>query len=95
MNTVIAINKKQISFIEKDGWAFTDSLTIAEVLDKVHRNVLQKVGHKKHLFGEANFGPSSYASKQNKKMPMYFLDRDISFCSAALDTTSKTPKFYY
>ena len=64
----------QLVFIE-NGQVVTDSLTVAEVFGKEHKNVVRDIGvqtDKLHKAGESefvklNFEPSSYFDKSNRK----------------------------
>lgn len=62
------------------GKAVVTSLHIAQVFGKVHKNVLQNIevllAGCPPEFGRLNFQLSSYASDQNKPLPMYNLTRD-------------------
>ena len=62
----------------ENGVAMTSSLKIAEVFGKEHKNVISKIREKEHLFGQLNFEQSYYVNDQNKKQPMYLLDRDFT-----------------
>jgi hypothetical protein len=64
-------------FVYHDG-VYTDSLKVAEYFHKRHKNIIQSIEilECSEEFRELNFQPSSYKSKQNKKMPMYRITRD-------------------
>jgi len=62
----------------KNGREVTTSLMVAEVFGKSHGKVIRDI---KNLtcskeFGEANFGSSSYSTKQGKELPMYEITKD-------------------
>ena len=67
---------KQLVFVQKDE-AVTDSLTVAEVFEKNHKEVLRDI---RNLgcsveFAQRNFAQSSYVNSQNKEMPMYHMNK--------------------
>ena len=62
----------------ENGVAMTSSKKIADVFGKDHDKVVRSIKSKMNLFGAANFGESYYVSEQNKKIPMYLLDRDFT-----------------
>lgn len=63
-------------FIE-GGQAVTDSLTIAEVFGKEHKNVLKDIREMEcsDVFRRLNFEQSTYVNSQNKIMPMFYMNR--------------------
>ncbi|MGU8024641.1 Rha family transcriptional regulator [Streptococcus suis] len=70
-------------FVDKKDIARVDSLYVAEVFDKNHKEVLRDIRRivdeesgLSREFAQRNFAPSSYVNKQNKKQPCYFLTRD-------------------
>lgn len=70
-------------FVDKKDIARVDSLYVAEVFEKNHKEVLRDIRRivdeesgLSREFAQRNFAPSSYANKQNKKQPCYFLTRD-------------------
>ena len=75
-----------------DGKATTTSLLIADTFEKKHYNIIQAIDSLlvdlPKDFRALNFQASSYTSKQNKKLPMYFLTRD-AFTLLAMGFTGK------
>lgn len=66
-------------FAEKEsGRAMVSSLTVAEVFEKQHKNVLQTIEKLdcSDDFRRLNFQPSSYKNSQNKKQPCYNMTKD-------------------
>ncbi len=70
-------------FVDKNDIARVDSLYVAEVFEKNHKEVLRDIRRivdeesgLSREFAQRNFAPSSYVNKQNKKQPCYFLTRD-------------------
>lgn len=70
-------------FVDKKDIARVDSLYVAEVFEKNHKEVLRDIRRivdeesgLSREFSQRNFAPSSYVNKQNKKQPCYFLTRD-------------------
>lgn len=62
----------------KDGHPITTSLAIAEVFDKLHKDVLRAI-HNLDCppeFGRRNFAPSNYLTDQGKNQPMYDITKD-------------------
>ena len=57
---------------------FTDTLKVAEIFDKSHKNVLATMNRliKNGAIGRLNFELSSYVTKQNKRAKMYQLNRE-------------------
>ena len=70
--------KNLVLVTNENGVAMTSSLKIAEVFGKEHRTVLRNIREKESLFGQSNFVQSYYINDQNKKQPMYLLDRDFT-----------------
>ena len=70
--------KDLVLVTNENGVAMTSSKKIAEVFGKDHDKVVRSIKSKMNLFGSANFGESYYVSEQNKKIPMYLLDRDFT-----------------
>lgn len=66
-------------FVENEK-VVTDSLTIAEMFGKEHKNVLAdirtQIEYAGEEFGQLNFQPSTYRNKQNKEMPKYVLTEE-------------------
>lgn len=67
----------QLVFIE-NGRTVTDSLTVAEVFGKNHKDVLRDIRDLECSkdFRERNFAPSSYCSEQRKELPKYIISQD-------------------
>jgi len=64
--------------VVQNGKLVVSSKIIADKFGKVHRKVLRDIEnlHCSDEFREANFGTSSYISKQNKVLPSYDITRD-------------------
>ena len=69
----------ELVFIE-NGKAITDSLTIAEMFGKEHKNVLSDIRtqmkHAGEEFAQLNFQPGSYQDRNNQTRPKYNLTED-------------------
>lgn len=67
----------QLVFVQ-NGKVFTDSLLVAEVFEKQHKNVLQSIEQLdcSEEFRRLNFQLSSYKSLQNKELPKIDMTRD-------------------
>lgn len=68
----------EIVFCGENRQVLTNSLLVAEVFHKTHDKVLRDIRELacSQEFRETNFGLSSYINKQNKKMPMFVMNRD-------------------
>lgn len=79
----------ELVFIE-NGQAVTDSLTVAEVFKKDHKNVLKDIRELgcSEEFGRLNFEQSTYVNSQNKEMPKYFMSKK-GFTLLAMGYTGK------
>lgn len=72
-----AINE-EFGLMEENGTIVTTSRHVAEVYDKDHADVMKKIRKFIDLIpelGQGNFSLSSYTNEQNKKQPMYKMDR--------------------
>ena len=80
----------EIVFCGENRQALTNSLLVAEVFQKTHDKVLRDIRELacSQEFRETNFGLSSYNNKQNKKMPMFTMNRD-GFTILAMGYTGK------
>ena len=58
---------------EKEGKLFTNSLYVAKVFDKLHKNVLRDIENLdcSNEFKKLNFEPSYYLTNHNKQLPMF------------------------
>lgn len=70
-------------FVDNHDTARVDSLFVAELFEKNHKEVLRDIRKITDLlsglsaeFRQRNFAPSSYRNQQNKKQPCYYLTRD-------------------
>lgn len=79
----------ELVFIE-NGQAVTDSLKVAEVFKKDHKNVLKDIRELgcSEEFGRLNFEQSTYVNAQNKEMPMYYMSKK-GFTLLAMGYTGK------
>lgn len=69
---------KQLVTIYENREPITDSITVAEVFDKNHKDVLRDIKNLNcsEKFRRRNFALSSYKSLQNKEMPKYLITQD-------------------
>jgi len=96
--TVKLVDK--LVFVEK-GKVVTDSLTVAEVFGKEHKNVIRDIGaqgDKLHKAGESefvklNFEPTSYFDKSNRKQFKINLTEDAFTIIAMSYITPEAMKF--
>lgn len=70
-------------FVDNHDTARVDSLFVAELFKKNHKEVLRDIrkitdplSGLSEEFRQRNFAPSSYRNQQNKKQPCYYLTRD-------------------
>ena len=70
-------------FVDSHDTARVDSLFVAELFEKNHKEVLRDIrkitdssSGLSEEFRQRNFAPSSYRNQQNKKQPCYCLTRD-------------------
>lgn len=70
-------------FVDNHDTARVDSLFVAELFEKNHKEVLRDIRKitdpllgLSEEFRQRNFAPSSYRNQQNKKQPCYYLTRD-------------------
>lgn len=70
-------------FVDNHDTARVDSLFVAELFEKNHKEVLRDIrkitdplSGLSEEFRQRNFVPSSYRNQQNKKQPCYYLTRD-------------------
>ena len=70
-------------FVDNHDTPRVDSLFIAELFEKNHKEVLRDIrkitdplSGLSEEFRQRNFAPSSYRNQQNKKQPCYYLTRD-------------------
>lgn len=79
----------ELVFVE-NGQVVTDSLKVAEVFGKEHKNVLKDIrelGCSKE-FGRLNFEQSTYVNSQNKELPMFYMSKK-GFTLLAMGYTGK------
>lgn len=70
-------------FVDNHDTARVDSLFVAELFEKNHKEVLRNIrkitdslSRLSEEFRQRNFAQSSYRNQQNKKQPCYYLTRD-------------------
>ena len=70
-------------FVDNHDTARVDSLFVAELFEKNHKEVLRDIrkitdplSGLSEEFRQRNFAPSSYRNQQNKKQPCYYITRD-------------------
>lgn len=70
-------------FVDNHDTARVDSLFVAELFEKNHKEVLRDIrkitdplSGLSEEFRQRNFAPSSYRNQQDKKQPCYYLTRD-------------------
>lgn len=68
-----------INLVQHEGQAMTTSLVVAQKFEKDHNYLLKKIkqiDEKSRKLGRVNFSQSNYMNSQNKKMPMYLMNRE-------------------
>jgi Rha family phage regulatory protein len=73
MSTVI-VNNVEVSLVSRDGLVFANSLDVANVFEKPHKDVLSKIRNFSERAGR-NFSLKSYVSN-GKELPSYEMTRD-------------------
>lgn len=71
------MNELEIIKLEK-GKPMTTSIMIAEVFEKEHKHILDKIRDSIEFFNEPNFRPVTYKDSKGENRPMYLLDRDFT-----------------
>jgi len=93
MNELV-INNTKIVFTETADGVSTDSLTISNVFNKTHKDMIHNMKKDEafeEFLGERKITLSSYTSEQNKKLPLYLFDRD-AFSYFVMSFTGKEAK---
>lgn len=89
MNEVIVINNQEVTFESNEGKVFTDSLAVARVFEKEHRNVTRDIEKlPEDEFSLLNFEQSTYMNDRGKRYKMYKMTRD-GFMMIAMGFTGK------
>ena len=80
-NSLVIIDDKKV---------VTDSLTVADKFEKLHKDVIKKIENiiKNDEGGRLIFAPSSYTNSQNKEQKKYLMDRK-SFSILCMSITGK------
>ena len=77
MHEVIVINHQEVTFESNEGKIFTDSLAVARVFEKGHKNVIRSIENlPEDDFSQLNFEPAEYYDAQGKPRKMYKMTRD-------------------
>lgn len=77
MNEVIVINGQSVEFEVVNSGVFTTSLSVANVFEKRHSDILAQIREfPKDDFTERNFPLSEYTDSTGRKLPCYNLTRD-------------------
>lgn len=86
---------KDLKVIEHDGLVTTNSITVAEVFGKTHRDVTHKIKimNCSDEFRVRNFSQSSFISKQNKRLECVDMTKDGFTFLCMSFTTKKAAEF--
>lgn len=77
MHEIVHINNTDVVFEVVSGNVFANSLQIADVFEKNHKEVMRAMRNQPDdEFARRNFAQSSYINQQNKQQPMYQMTRD-------------------
>ena len=77
MNEVIVINGQNVEFEVVNSGVFTTSLSVANVFNKRHSDILAQIREfPTDDFTERNFPLSEYTDSTGRKLPCYNLTRD-------------------
>jgi Rha family phage regulatory protein len=71
----IVINSVEVALTSKGGQAFATSLDVAKVFGKQHFHILRDIKNMPER-ALSNFGECFYINENNRKMPMYEMNRD-------------------
>lgn len=89
MNEVIVINGQSVEFEVVNSGVFTTSLSVANVFEKRHSDILAQIREfPKDDFTERNFPFSEYTDSTGRKLPCYNLTRD-GFCLLVMGFTGQ------
>lgn len=87
MNEVIVINGQSVEFEVVNSEVFTTSLSVANVFEKRHSDILAQIREfPKDDFNERNFPLVKYLDQKGEARPMYQLTRD-GFCLLVMGFT--------
>ena len=87
MNEVIVINGQSVEFEVVNSGVFTTSLSVANVFEKRHSDILAQIREfPKDDFNERNFPLVKYLDQKGEARPMYQLTRD-GFCLLVMGFT--------
>ncbi|MFA5040030.1 MAG: Rha family transcriptional regulator [Bdellovibrionales bacterium] len=74
MSNVI-INDVEVHLVSRDGSIFANSLEVASVFEKEHKDVMRKISSFSER-GRRNFTLTDYKDNQNRFQPMFEMNRD-------------------
>ena len=74
MNDLV-VNNVKVNLVAHNGSVFANSLDVASVFEKPHKDILTKIRSFSERVGR-NFSLKSYLSLNNKDIPMYEMNRD-------------------
>ncbi|SUW72942.1 phage protein [Campylobacter coli] len=77
MSNLVVINGINVELEVVDNAVYTTSLSVAEVFNKNHKNIIRKINEfPKDNFTKLNFEPSKYIDSTGRILPCYNLTRD-------------------
>ncbi|HEF3809951.1 TPA: Rha family transcriptional regulator [Campylobacter jejuni] len=77
MERLAVINGVDVELEVVDNAVYTTSLSVAEVFNKNHKNIIRKINEfPKDIFTKLNFEPSKYIDSTGRILPCYKITRD-------------------
>lgn len=77
MERLAVINGVDVELEVVDNAVYTTSLSVAEVFNKNHKNIIRKINEfPKDNFTKLNFEPSKYIDSTGRVLPCYKITRD-------------------
>jgi Rha family phage regulatory protein len=73
--SLVIINDVEVHLVSRDGSIFANSLEVASVFGKEHKDVIRKVNSFSER-GRRNFTLTDYRDDYNRTQPMYEMNRD-------------------
>ncbi|MBZ7976974.1 Rha family transcriptional regulator [Campylobacter sp. RM12637] len=77
MTDLVVINGQNVEFEVVNGGTFTTSLSVAQVFEKNHKNIIRKINEfPKDDFNQLNFEPVTYLDAKGEERKAYKITRD-------------------
>ena len=75
MQNIVVINNTEVHFAIKDSAVHANSLEVAKVFEKEHKNILRSIENMGSR-AQLNFELSEYKDGSGRKLPCYKMNRD-------------------